>query len=222
VVLVALMLVFAANTAYAILLSPPAKQGKFSLGATELWFHRDSEWDDRGGSVEDEFNLGAFYARYGAHRHLTVFVEFAILNGDPHNEGTSYRHINLGVGVNALLVDYEDFFVCALVNYFENFQHDNQESNCHSMTRHWAVVLQFAKTFPITSRHETTVWWGPGLIKDRQIFDGGACVNGSKETKNNLGVAVGMDFLFWQHLEVFGHVVWADYFQPRVGIGYQF
>ncbi len=217
-----LFLAFAADGAHAILLTPPAKPGTFALGATELWFHRTTKWDDRAGSVEDQFNLGTFWARYGAHRHVTVFVEFAILNGDPHNEGTSYRHINLGVGVNALLVEFEDFYVSAVLNYFENFQHDNQETTCHSITRHWAGLLQVGKTFPLTSRHETTLWWGPAFIKDQQIFDGGSCLNGRKESKDNLGVAAGADFLFWKHLEVFGHVVWADYFQPRLGIGYQF
>ena len=206
----------------AVLLSPRTEPGRFTLGATELWFHRDTEWTDGNAVYEDDYNLGAFWAKYGFHRRLTAFAEFVVLNGDPHNQGVSYRHINMGVGANVLLFEFEDFYAGGLVNYFENFQHDNQATACHSTTRHWAVLLQVGRVFPMGSRHQLDVWWGPSYTQDDQLFDGGACESGRKESQNNFGAAGGVDFLFWDHVELFTHVVFARYFQPRLGVGYRF
>lgn len=211
-----------APPARAILLSPRTEKGRFTLGAEEMWFHRDEEWTDGYGESEDQYNLGAFWAKYGFHERLTGFFEFAVLNGDPHNEGVSYRHFNLGIGANVLFVEFEKIYVSGLVNYFENFQHDNRETACHSTTRHWAAVLQIGAVFPLGSSHKLDAWWGPSYISDEQDFDGGLCAPGKKESLDNFGFAAGGDFLFWDHLEVFGHVVFAGYFQPRLGVGYRF
>jgi hypothetical protein len=221
-VIIALTAMAAADSARAILLTPPAKKGKFTFGAQEMWLHRDTEWTDGSGASEDQYNLGTFWAKYGFHERFTGYFEFVILNGDPHNEGTSYRHINLGVGATFKIVEFEDFYVSALANYFENFQHDNQESNCHSMTRHFAGLVQVGRTWELGTKHELTGWWGPAVFVDNQIYDGGACLGGTKESQNNLGMAAGTDFLFWSHLELFVHVLYANYLQPRIGVGYQF
>jgi len=220
--LLAVILAAGAKTAHAVLLSSLTDPGKFTLGATELWFHRDTEWTDTSSPVEEKYNLGAFWAKYGVHRRLTVFAEFALLSGDPHNQGVSYRYFNLGVGANVSLVEFEDFYASALVNYFENFQHDNQETNRHATTRHWAALLQIGKVFPLGSRHKLNAWWAPGYFKDEQAFDGGGSPASTNESTENFGAAAGGDFLFWDHLEVFVHVVYADYFQPRLGMGYRF
>jgi hypothetical protein len=211
-----------AAPARAILLTPRTEPGRFTLGAEEMWYHRDTEWDDGFGESNDSYNLGTIWAKYGFHRRVTGFFEFALLNGDPHHQGVSYRYFNLGIGANVLLVEFEDFYVSGLVNYFENFQHDNRETACHSTTRHWAALLQFGKVFPLGEEHKLDAWWGPSYIRDEQDFDGGACAPGRKESVNNWGFAGGGDFLFWDHLEVFGHVIFARYFQPRLGVGYRF
>jgi hypothetical protein len=219
---VAFVLLGMTHAAHAVLLSSPTEPGKFTLGGTELWFHRDTEWSDGSGPIEEKYNLGAIWAKYGVHRRVTVFAEFALLNGDPHRRGVSYRYFNLGAGANVLLVDLEDFYASALVNYFENFQHDNQETNRHATTQHWAVLLQVGKIFPLGSRHKVNAWWAPAYIKDEQAFDGGPSPESKNASKDNFGVAAGGDFLFWDHLEFFAHVVYADYFQPRLGMGYRF
>ena len=207
---------------YAVLLTPRTEPGRFTLGATELWFHRHTEWTDGSGESNDDYNLGAFWVKYGFHRRLTVFAEFVVLNGDPHNEGISYRHINLGIGGNVRFVEFEAFDAGLLANYFENFQHDNQETNRHATTRHWAVLLQIEKVYPLGPRHQLSAWWAPAYIRDEQAFDGGGFPASTNESQGNFGAAAGGDFLFWDHLEVFVHVVYADYFQPRLGMGYRF
>ncbi len=218
----AVFLAAAAGDARPVLLTPRTAPGKFTLGATELWFHRDTRWIEGHGERKDDYNLGAFWAKYGVHRRLTVFAEFVVLNGDPHQEGLSYRYINLGIGANVLLVEFEDFYAGALVNYFENFQHDNLPTAYHTTTRHWAALVQFGKVFPLGSRHELNAWWGPSYIRDEHDFAGGAWGSGKRESKNDFGASAGADFLFWNHLEFFSHVVFARYFQPRLGIGYRF
>jgi len=222
VVFAGLLIATAAVPVQAILLTPRTEAGRFTLGATEMWFHRNAQWDDGFGESEDEYNLGAIWAKYGFHERVTGYFEFAVLNGDPHNEGVSYRHFNLGLGANILFFELEDFYASGLVNYLENFQHDNRETNCHSTTRHWAVLLQIGRVFPLGPTHKLDAWWGPAYISDEQNFDGGSCAPGSKESVNDFGFAAGGDFLFWDHLEVFGHLVFASYFQPRLGIGYRF
>jgi hypothetical protein len=215
------VLVGAAGAARAVLLTPRTEAGRFTLGATELWFHRDTEWIDAGIEREAEYNLGAFWAKYGFHRRLTVFAEFAVLNGDPHNAGVSYRYFNLGIGANVLFFEFEDFYAGALFGYFENFQHDNQPSACHSTTRHYAALLQIGRVVPFGVRHQLDAWWGPSYAHDEQVFDGG-CSGSENKSLNDFGVAGGLDFLFWDHLELFGHVIFAGHFQPRLGIGYRF
>ncbi|UCG52754.1 MAG: hypothetical protein JSW58_04165 [Candidatus Latescibacterota bacterium] len=230
-VVIALAVTLFAGSARAILLMSPTKKGKFTLGATELWYHRDQEWTDGSGTVEDKYNLGAFFARYGIHDRVTIFAEFALWNGDPHRQWISYRHINLGAGANVILYQTKEIDVSLLLNYFENFQHDNQETACHITTRHWAGLIQVTQTYDFSQKkHEAAVWIGSGLFKDEQIFNGGACSDAKKETEDNLGFAIGVDFLFWDHLELFAHLIYIDlktdfpggYFQPRLGIGYQF
>jgi hypothetical protein len=217
-----IMLLLAGN-AHAILLTPPAKEHKFTIGFTELWFHRDQEWTNGWGVDEDKFNLGAVYAKYGVVERLTLYAEFAIYNGDPHNQGISYRHINLGGGFNAVLFRTHDIDVSVLFNYFENFQHDNQESMCHSTTHHWAGLIQLTQTYEFSeNKHEMAAWIGPGYFRDEQIYDGGACTPSEKRSVDNVGLALGVNFLFWDHLETFAHVIYANYLQPRLGIGYQF
>ena len=213
--------VAAATDARAVLLTPRTQAGRFTLGATELWFHRDTEWSDSGIERQDDYNLGAFWAKYGFHHRLTVFAEFAVLNGDPHNSGVSYRYFNLGLGANVLFVEFEEFYVGGLFSYFENFQHDNLSSDCHSTTHHYAALLQVGRVFELGPRHQLDAWWGPSWVRDEQILDG-ACGAAESESLNDFGVSGGLDFLFWDHLEVFSHVIFAGHFQPRLGVGYRF
>ncbi|UCH83795.1 MAG: hypothetical protein JSW50_15315 [Candidatus Latescibacterota bacterium] len=224
----ALVLVLLSENANAILLSPPAKKGKFTIGFNEMWIHRDQEWtygwpEDEDNKSEDKYNLGALYAKYGVGDRVTLFAEFALFNGDPHLQGISYRHINLGAGFNAIFFRTHNIDFSFLLSYLENFQHDNQETACHSTTRHWAGLIQLTQVYDFSQKkHEMAIWVGPGYFRDDQTYDGGACPPRSKDSVKNFGLAVGANFLLWSHLELFGHVVYANYLQPRLGIGYQF
>lgn len=206
----------------AMLLTPPTKPGRFTLGATEMWIHRDLEWTGEPDVLEGKYNLGAIWAKYGIHRRLTFFAEFALLNGDPHNTGTSRRYYNLGLGANVLLFDFEDFYVSGLVNYLEAFQHDNQEYARHSVARHFVALLQIGREFPLGTDHTLTAWWGPAYVSEEGEEEEAGFADVQYESQNDFGGAVGLDVLFWDHLEFFTHVVYADYFQPRLGIGYRF
>jgi len=217
------VLVTLAENAHAILLTPPAKKRTFTVGFNEMFIHRNEEWNNGWGKDEDKYNLGALYARYGVFDRLTLFAEFALFNGDPHMQGVSYRHFNLGTGFNAILLRTHNIDVSFLFSYLENFQHDNQETACHSTTRHWAGLIQLTQVYDFSQKkHEMAVWVGPGYFRDDQKYDGGACTSAGKDSVNNFGFAIGANFLLWSHLELFGHVVYASYLQPRLGIGYQF
>lgn len=218
---IALLAASGVDDAGAVLLAPRTEPGRFTLGATELWFHRDTEWVSSGVEREDEYNLGAFWAKYGFHRRFTLFAEFALLNGDPHNEDVSYRYFNLGIGGNVLFVEFEDFYAGGVFSYFENFQHDNQPSGCNSTTRHYAALIQIGRVIPVGGRHQLDAWWGPSYVRDEQVLDG-RCGDREIRSLNDFGVSAGLDFLFWDHLEVFGHVIFAGHFQPRLGAGYRF
>lgn len=221
-VIVCATIALPAINAHAILLTPPAEKGTFTVGFTELWFRRDQEWTNGWGVDKDKYNLGAVYAKYGVINRLTAYAEFALYNGDPHNQGISYRHFNLGAGANAIVYRTHDIDISVLFNYFENFQHDNQESRCHSTTRHWAGLIQLTQTYELSKKgHVLEAWIGPGYFRDEQTFSG-ACTPGGKKSVDNFGLALGLNFVFWNHLEVFTHVLYANYVQPRLGVGYEF
>jgi hypothetical protein len=82
-------------------------------------------------------------------------------------------------------------------------------------------LLQIGRVVPLGVRHQLDAWWGPSYAHDGQVFDGG-CSGSENKSLNDFGVAGGLDFLFWDHLELFGHVIFAGHFQPRLGIGYRF
>lgn len=206
----------------AILLTPPTEEGRFTLGATELWIRRELEWSKGSGPTDGKYNLGAIWVKYGIHRRLTIFAEFGLLNGDPHDTGYSRRYFNLGAGASALIFGIDDYYASGLVNYLEAFQHDNQEAGRHSVHRHFVALLQVGRAFELGSRHALTAWWGPAYVAEDGEEEEAGYPDARYASRNDFGAAAGADVLFWGRLECFAHVVFADHFQPRLGLGYRF
>ena len=212
-----LMLIFLTVELQGQILGPELTDGAFEIGCAYKRFHRKVNHEDF-----DWGNQSVFF-KHGITDWLTLCCEGLITVGkDNRFPERNYRDLYIGAGVIVRLFRIGDLSIATAYHYSERFMFDRSVARFHKDTRSRVCIFQLEYTVSVLS-HKGTIWAGPGYILDEVIqFPWGTNHRVADKSKDNVGFAVGTNVLLFDHIEPFFHLVYADYYQPRLGIGWQF
>ncbi|UCG52753.1 MAG: hypothetical protein JSW58_04160 [Candidatus Latescibacterota bacterium] len=201
-------------------MGPSLDKKDLEFGYIYKWFERDFESRFLG---QGRWSVGAFYLKYGTCRWATLSVEGGISTVHHEDfENIDYRRYTIGMGVTTLLYDTTRFGVGMAAHYSEIFDHDRSQHRLHKNTRNVTVAIQTETTFSF-ERATIRLWGGPAFVYDQsRQYPWHSHEPQRNETSGNFGFALGANTLVIDRISVFGHVVYADAFQPRLGAGIRF
>jgi hypothetical protein len=201
------------------ILGPSLNAGKFELGYTVKFFHRDMS-----DILPQDWWSPAIFGRYAINKWLTVSGEGIIGFEYPDERRYSdYRSIGAGAGLVVSVIEIKQLQVALSFHYFEIMWFDRLQNHSHQNLRSMIGAIQIQRKFDYLGQ-QITLWVAPAYVDDTLLeyipYPGYAGVK--YNTPNKLGLIVGSDFLLFKHIHPFAHLVYADYFQPRLGAGYRF
>jgi hypothetical protein len=167
--------------------------------------------------------------KYGINRFITLSAEGAVYNvKDNTYPERNYRDYIIGAGIISRIFDINEFRMALSFHYNEIFSFDRAPYESghiytfHSNTRGVIGVIQVEKSFSFHSQN-VTLWIANAYIFDEYIFySSWDFIPYTYKSVDNFGFILGVNLMLFKHIEPFFHIVYADFFQPRVGIGYQF
>jgi hypothetical protein len=203
------------------ILSPVLKKGEFEAGCTYKWFRRESEPEY---IMRFGWSYGSLFARYGITNCFTVSAEGLVgkFQDERHPE-RDYRHYVIGIGIGCRILQFKGYRFSFLLHYVDWFSFDRSKKMYHQDHRSVICALQFCKSI-LFNRQEIMLWTAPAYIYDESIhyLPDQYYVENKYKSINNYGIAFGFNLLLLRHIASFVHIVYADYFQPRIGVSYQF
>lgn len=212
-----LLFVFLAYSLNSQILSPELPRSKFELGYAFKKFHRNTKQQD--------FDWGFYsvFFKYGITEWLTLSGEGCIYTMVSERfPDRDYRITSVGVGITGRFFKKGNFSMAVAYHYHEDFSFDRSRDRYHKNTRNRVCSFQFEYTV-IYLRQNATIWIAPAYISDDIIqYPYNSYVRFENKSINNIGFIFGGNILLLNHIEVFSHILYADFFQYRYGIGYQF
>ena len=219
-VIVFLYLLISPNLSLSQILGPTLDKGQFELGYTIKFFHRD---------LADNYILDwwstAIFGRYAINKWLTISGEGIIgLEYPSQSSYSDYRGVGTGAGLVVDIIQIKHFQVSLSSHYFEILWFDRQQTYPHQNTRSLIAAFQIQRKFVYLGQ-EINIWLAPSYIEDTDLTyypfpPGYPGIENSAQ--NKFGVVAGGDFVLFEHIHQFLHLVYADYIQPRFGVGFQF
>ncbi len=211
---------FFPNEIEAQVLGPELKTGKFEIGFTWKWFHRKL---DHNYSLDWDWGGHSIFVKNGINEWFTLSVEgFICAYKHKKFPDRDYRDIYIGFGIIYRFCEINHFQMVLAFHYNERFCFDRSDSRFHKDIRSIIGSFQIEHKFTLLKQN-VTLWGGPSYVSDKIIqYPWGTHISVVDKSFNNLGFAVGVNFLLFNHIEPFFHIVYADFFQPRLGIAYQF
>ncbi|MGB9722247.1 MAG: hypothetical protein ACPL28_12305 [bacterium] len=202
------------------ILSPAIKKSTFEVGYTQKWFHRKME---PGYLTGIDWYSGTVLLRYGITRWFTITIEGIVSPYVKEKISDSNDRVYvIGAGIACRVLQFNTRQIGASFQYIEHFWFDQSETRYHSNTRGVLGAIQFTQRFSI-SNQEIMGWIAPAYIYDESIqYPYGQSLGLKDKSFNNFGFALGCDAVLIHRLSSFVHFVYADFFQPRVGIGCRF
>jgi hypothetical protein len=188
----------------------------FEIGVVQKTFHRDMIDQDY------DWNIISLFVRYGICSSITISAESFIHDKDDKKfPDRDYYDYVFGIGITAGGVSFKGVCPALSVHYNERLSFDRSEFRYHKNTRGIIGAIQLEREFNMWNQN-IRIWLGPAFVYDiiYQYPTNGSIV--LCKSKNNFGFICGTNILFIKHFDCFAHVVYANYWQPRFGIGFRF
>ena len=193
------------------------EQGKFEIGFNYRYFKRDFSEDYN----QLKWANGNFVLRYGIIEWLTVSFEgFIGKKGQDNFPNRNYHSYSLGFGSAIKIITIDNFKIMFGIHYIENLDFDKSESNYHKLQKSFITALGVHQYFNF-SFMESFIFVYPVYVQDK-VYDYSPRFHSNDKSLNNFGVIIGVDLLAYHHFHFIAEILYADYFQPRFGIGYIF
>lgn len=202
-------------------LGPELSTGNAEIGYFHAWYHRNFDKDS---PCENSAQSGTIYLKQKLHNTVTLFLESMITNYDyvkgfPERD---YRRFTIGAGIVFRIFSFKSNLFAVSIHYKEWMSFDRSRDRYHQNSRNLSIAIQTEREFEFHNQL-IFLWGGPAYIWDQvKQYPGSPYIPYTDESYNNVGFAVGVNTLIYKHLDPFIHIVYADYLQPRIGLGYQF
>jgi hypothetical protein len=202
-------------------LGPELRTGNTEIGYFHAWYHRNF---DRDSPYENSAQSATIYLRQKLHNAVTLSLESMITNYDyvkgfPERD---YRRFTIGAGIVFRIFSFKSNLLAVSIHYKEWMSFDRSRHRNHQNSRNLSIAIQTEREFEL---HNQLIffWGGPAYIRDQvKQYPDSPYIPYTDESYNNVGFAVGINSLIHKHFDPFVHIVYADYFQPRIGLGCQF
>ena len=196
----------------------PAKE--FELGYQWKYFHRDLTHRM---DAEAHWAYNSLYMRYGINKWITLSVEGGVNNvWFPEPEEGDYRVYIIGGGVTSCICDVRGFNIGLAIHYSEAVYFDRSLAIYHNVIRAVVAGVRIERALSLRKQNLTILILPAYIYDENAVYDCRIALSKTEKSHNNFGVAAGVDLLLINHIGLFCHIVFADYFQPRLGFGYQF
>lgn len=192
-------------------------QGKFEIGIDYRYFKRNfSE-----GFKQLEWYNSNLVLRYGITEFLTFSFEgFVGKNSADNFPDRNYYDYRLGLGFGLKIISISNLNIMFGIHYLENLNFDKSENNYNKLQKSLITALGVQQSINFSSM-DLLVFAYPTFVIDK-VFEYTPLFHSSGTSLNNFGVIVGADLLAYEHFHFIAEVLYADYYQPRFGVGYIF
>lgn len=198
------------------ILGPAMPVKTFEVGCIQKIFYRsmlDQDYD---------WKIFSLFMKYGICRSITISAEsFVHARFDAKFPDRDYYRYTFGAGITAGGVNFISLSPILSFHYYERLSFDRSEYRYHKNSRGIVGAVQLEREFKIVKQN-IKIWLGPAYIYD-VIYQ--YPPNGSVylcKSKNNFGFICGTNILLLKHLDCFAHLVYANHWQPRYGLGLRF
>lgn len=204
------------------------EDGMVEVGIGARFVNRDLELSGIKSQWKPQYHVVAAFLRYGVNEWFTWSTEVAA--GNTHafenllSETTwNSRYLLVGTGVQVAFVGGERWRAIAGLHASRSGFLSRESVYCHQHDTEWLATVHVERTFEFAS-HEATLWGGPSVGSHRaEVYAGHACsVDADWKSVDNWGAIVGVDALWYSRVSTYAHVVYAQHFQPRVGLALRF
>jgi hypothetical protein len=210
-----LSILFCLKATHGQVLGPTLQSRDFEVGYQYKFFHRKLTTDYR----ENEWTCNSIFVRYGVNKWITLSGELSVfLQFHPESTDSDYRLYVFGMGVTSRAVKFGNFHLGFTFHYCENLLFDRSQLSWHHVYKNFVGGMQLDYDVHIKTHH-IMITVLPGYFYDEDALY--SCSTHDiyiEKSQNNIGLMAGVNVLFMDHVDIFGHFVYADYFQPRIGV----
>lgn len=168
-----------------------------------------------------KWGINNLVLRYGFTEWLTGSLEGYISNNhDNKFPDRDYRDYTYGFGFGSKIWAIDNFQVIFGIHYLERLDFDRSANQYHKLQGCFFATLKFQQRFYLSSA-ELLLFLSPAFVRD-QLDEYTPGCSGSAVSVHNFGISIGFDILAYQHVHLVAQILFADYWQPRLGIGYVF
>jgi len=199
---------------------PELASGEFELGFNIERNHRNVRPRN---DEEIKSGLTDVFFRYGVNRQLTISGEGMIAQWDfdPSLEG-DFRVFVIGAGMTAGLGRIKGYRFAVVIRYVERFDFDSSVHREHLDIQGTTVAVLVERSYTL-GNNAADLWAGPGYFFDEFTYYHRDWIRAdTQRSYRNLGFDVGADIVLINHVKPYLYLVYADYLQPRFGVGYVF
>jgi hypothetical protein len=220
IVIAALITLLTAYGASAQVMGPLLPESAMEIGLWVRWVEADM---DQGAATrhigQHDFSIPM---RYGVTRYATLSAEMFVGTEDTHAIETGLKYYKLGGGFQALVWEKGDYLVSGGVHFSETLLIDRAGGICDRSQLTLMAIMQVQRMF--NYRDQDIAVWGGGVqyyFKD-SVRQSNGCKYRAWNNSQTLGVAAGANLLLIDHVQLYYHFIYVDYYQPRVGVSYRF
>ena len=192
-----------------------AKQISFGFAAEKYKRKLDPNYKDG-----NSWGVPAVYVAAAISGRISICAEGFILHlKDSQRPVRDYYGYSIGAGITGRLLSINACRVIGTIHYSNTFWFDRSRERYHKNPRSFIGVLQLARTMNISSR-EVTLLLGPAYVYDELIeYPYGTWHPLTSKSFNNIGGVASVNVVLLKCINYTLSVVYADYFQPRFGLG---
>lgn len=191
------------------------------VGFSYKMFQREFVKEFVSGKNHTYWDIPAAYGKYRVNEWINVNIEGAVyltMNNEP--PGRNYINYHIGGGYEVQFLKLFDLNILSVVQLDYNVNHDWSKNKVNKNQQYLFIGLKAEKVFTIDN-FKTSISLIPAYIYNKLTNESAICT-ASSETKNNFGAALGVSVLASENFNIGMQVVYANYFQPQIAIGYVF
>lgn len=197
------------------------QQGNVELGFSYKSFHRnfDEEFDTRRNDAQWWYYT--LYSKYGLWDWLTAEVAgFVFKYPNSLFPERNYLDYSVGLGFEARIYEIKNFQIISTIHYGNNYDHDRSRYQHDKYQISVFAGVGIEQTIHL-SLIDISIFLTPAFVYDQLIDDSPMWLDVGHSI-DNFGVAMGCNLLILKKCVITGELVYADYLQQRLHVGYQF
>jgi hypothetical protein len=193
----------------------PMSAQQFEFGYTFRWYHRNLNPRYVTGT---DWSADALYLGYGITDWFTTSIEGLVYrSGQKRYPEEDYRRTHLGGGMRVTAYSFDELTLNVVFHYSQFLDFDRSRARSHFDVRSIVSGAAIVYTPPLLES-QFSIGVMPSFVYD-EIGEYTSYGNFTSVSSSNFGVLMGVEGLLFHHVRLFGDLLYASYWQPRIGVG---